>query len=123
VEGAVVVDQHRRFGLGDGLGGFFKGFNWDMWIDLLQGSKQATDQDHLLVVAALRCVAVVGNVRAKGVVIATDTEPVQTDLFKLVFGDFRHETIPLISSSRAFNLSRMLSIDGYSPNIMFAMAR
>ena len=117
------MNQHRRFGLGDGLGGFFESGEGDVRVDTLQSGEQATGQDHLQVVAALRRVAVVGNVRAKGVVIATDTEPVQTDLFKLVFGDFRHETIPLISSSRAFNLSRMLSIDGYSPNIMFAMAR
>ena len=87
VKGTVVVDQYRGFGFGDGLGGFFEGGEGDVRVDLLQGGEQAAGQNNLLVVAALRRVAIMGDVGAVGVVVAAGAEPVEADLFELVFGD------------------------------------
>ena len=86
------MNQHRRFGLGDGLGGFFESGEGDVRVDTLQSGEQATGQDHLQVVAALRRVAVKGDVGAVGVAVALRTEPVEAELFELVFGD--HVAIP-----------------------------
>lgn len=82
---AVVVDQHRGFGLADGQGGFFEGGEGDMWVDLLQGGEQAAGQDNLQVVAALRCVAIEGDVGAVGVAVASSAEPVEAEMFELGF--------------------------------------
>ena len=87
VEGAVVVDQHRGFGLGDGLCGFFEGGEGDVRVDLLQGGEQAAGQHYLLIVAALRRIAIMGDVGAVGVDVAAGAEPVEAELFELVFGD------------------------------------
>ena len=80
------MDQHRGFGLGDGQGGFFEGGQGYVWIDLLQGGEQPASQDNLLVVAALWCIAIKGDVGAVGVGVALGAEPVEAELFKLVFG-------------------------------------
>lgn len=87
MEGAVVVDQHRVFGFGDGLCGFFEGGEGDVRVDLLQGGDQATRQDNLQVVATFRGVAVVGDIGTEGVIVTSGAEPVEADLFEFVFSD------------------------------------
>jgi len=56
-----------------------------IFVDLLQGSEQATGQNNLQVVATLRSVAIKGDVGAVNVIVALGAEPVEAELFELVF--------------------------------------
>ena len=77
----------QGFGLGDGEGGFFEGGEGEVRVDFLQGGEQAAGEDNLQIVATLRGVAVTGEVGAVGVAVATGAEPIEAELFEVVFGN------------------------------------
>lgn len=94
-----------------------------MRVDLLKGGKQAAGQHHLLVVPPFRGLAITGEVRSVSGVVAPGLEPVETELFLVVFSDLGHKAVPLISFSNICNRVMISSTEGYSPKIMFAIAR
>lgn len=87
MEGAVVVDENRGFGLGGGQSRVFENFAGDMRVDSLQSGEQAACQHRLLVVTPFRGVAVNGDVWAVSGVVAPGAEPFEAELFEVVFGD------------------------------------
>ena len=82
------MDQYRAFGFAEDVDDLlFQRLDRDAGVDAAQGFEQAACENDLLVVLPFRRLAIGGDLRAVGILIATFPEPVEAELFELVFGN------------------------------------